>query len=350
LTRAPRLVVLGATGFIGSHLVAYGQADGADITPITMARVQESPGGTGPSRAATARPGATGDTATRDAATRWRRDNQAAFDDLCCSLATFDVVINAAGDPRAGATATGNLFAANAVLPAVVAQATHAAGVRRLVHVSTAAVQGRLDPLDETAMHLPLSPYAASKAGGERVLLDADPAQGQICAELVVYRPTSVQAVRHQATRAFASVMSRMPFVPVEGSGERPVPVAQLDNVAAGILFAATMARPAPIVLQPHENMTVRRLVELFGARRIVAVPPRAANVALDQVGLLTRRSAYLTSRLRWFELLLRGQTTEAKVLPTEGFCVPVGAEGWVALAEAERVDLRDRRSTRRRS
>lgn len=328
--------MLGATGFIGSHLVAYGQAVGADITPITMARVRmrEVPGGAGP---------------TSDAATQWRRDNPGAFDDLCCSLAAFDVVINAAGDPRAGATATRTLFAANAVLPAVVAQASHAAGARRLVHVSTAAVQGRLDPLDETAMHLPLSPYAVSKAQGERVLLEADPAQGEICPELVVYRPTSVQAVRHQATRAFASVLSKMPFVPVEGSGERPVPVAQLDNVAAGIVFAATMARPAPIILQPHENMTVRRLVELFGARRIVAVPPRAANVALDQIGRLTRRSAYLTSRLRWFELLLRGQNTEAKVLPTEGFSLPVGPEGWVALAEAERVDLRDGRRSGRR-
>jgi nucleoside-diphosphate-sugar epimerase len=341
MTGEPAIGLLGATGFIGSHVRAYGEATGTGIAAVAMPRVQEVPDQID----ATAEDGRAVD-AIAAAARRWRRANEAAFDNLCRELAPFEVVINAVGDSRAGAT-TPNLLAANAVLPAVVALAAQRAGLRRLLHISTAAVQGRLDPLDETALHWPLSPYAQSKAYGERVLFDADPAGGQICPELVVYRPTSVQAVGHHATATFARVVAKLPVVPVAGPGDRPVPVVQLDNVAAGILFAATMAEPAPIVLQVDELMTVRRLVELFGARRTVTVPAAASGVFLDQVAKVTRRSASLTSRLRWFELLLRGQATHAKVLASAGFSVPAGDDGWVALAAAQRASDDGRRGIR---
>lgn len=322
----PKLAVVGATGFVGSGLLAYGRSVGADIGAVALPRVGLHPPIDEPA------PGTIG-----DAAARWRRANPCAFDRLCAALAAFDVVINAAGDARAsaGPADSGNLLAANAVLPAVVAGAAHAAGVRRMVHVSTAAVQGRLDPLDETALHLPLSPYAASKAQGERFLLEADPLQGQICDQLVVYRPTSVQAVGHRATRSFVRLLGRLPAVPVGGATTRPVPVVQFDNVAAGILFAAAMPEAVSIVLQPDEAMTVQRLLELFGARRIVPVPSRITRVTLDQVARVTSSSAYLTSRLRWAELLLRGQATRAKALMAAGFVVPVGDEGWEALARS---------------
>ena len=42
--------------------------------------------------------------------------------------------------------------------------------VPRLIHVSSAAVQERMDPLDETATLRPFSPYSSSKAAGELVL------------------------------------------------------------------------------------------------------------------------------------------------------------------------------------
>ncbi len=324
-----RVAVLGATGFIGSHIVTYGQAAGADVTAVSLARVQSTPCNSS-------------DAAVADAAAAWCRSHRDAFESLCRSLAPYDAVVNAAGDPRAGnSSTTANLVAANAVLPAVVARAARVAGVRRLVHVSTAAVQGRLDPLDETGQHFPLSPYAATKARGERALLTADRSPGAAPAEVVVYRPTSVQAVRHHATRAFTKLVGQLPRVPVAGSGERPVPVAQLDNVAAGVLFTATMADPPPIVLQPDEDMTVRRLLELFGARGFVSLPRDATRLTLDQLARLARGSAYLTSRLRWFELLIRGQAVEAKALPAAGFTLPVGVDGWHALAAAERSDLR---------
>ncbi len=321
MTPAYRLAVLGATGFIGSGLIAQARVDGVDVTPVSMVRV-----------AVDAEPNCT----IADSADRWQRANQRAFDDLCRALAIFDVVINAASDPRSGSTNTANLLAANAVLPAIVARAAGAAGVRRLVHVSTAAVQGRLDPLDETAVYSPLSPYASSKARSEQHLLDARTDRGEVTPELVVYRPASVQAVGHQATRAFARLVPRLPLVPVPGSGDRPVPVALLDNVASGILFAATMEEPCRIILQPDEGVTVRRLVELFGARRVAPLPPKVAGAMLNELGKLTRPSAHLTSRFRWLELILRGQATNANALRHAGFVAPVGFEGWQALARSE--------------
>lgn len=322
--RWPKIAVLGATGFVGSRLMAYGQNAGVDVTPVTMPRVLAGP---------------VGDVA--EGAARWCRVNQRPYRDLCGALASFDVVINAAGDGRSGSTDAVRLHASNAVLPAIAARAAAAAGVRRLLQVSTAAVQGRLDPLDETAFHFPLFAYARSKAASERWLLGARPDRGEVPPELVLYRPASIQAIRHQATRSFARLVAHLPAVPVEGSGDRPVPVTLLDNVAAGIFFAAAMAEPAPIILQPDEGITVRRLVELFGARRLVALPPRATNLALDQVERLTSHSAYLTSRLRWFDLLLRGQASAAKALPGAGFTLPVGFEGWEALAEANKPNRR---------
>ncbi len=275
----PKVAVVGASGSIGSQVVGCARSAGIDVAPVYMPRVAPLHD---PARA------------VGEATACWQRANGGAFDDLCRALAPFDVVINAAGDPRSGSRDVAHLWAANAVLPAVVAQAAQRAGVRRLVHVSTAAVQGRRDPLDESAAMDPLSPYASSKAEGERYLLAARAGRGEVTPELVVYRPASVQAIGHPATHAFARVVSRLPFVPVAGSGDRPVPVALLANVVAGILWAATTVEAAPtipaIVLQPDEAMTVLRLVEIFGARRMLPLPPKGTNVTLAQLGRLDRR------------------------------------------------------------
>lgn len=322
--------MLGASGFVGAAVVAFGRSNGADITPVALPRISLV---ALPHLALGSLDGA---------AEQWCRANRGAFEDLCRALAPFDVVINAAGDARASARTVRDLVAANAVLPAVVVRAAQRAGVRRLVHISSAAVQGRLDPLDETARHQPLSPYATSKAQGERVLLGADPSHGPACFELIVYRPTSIHAAGQLATRSLSRMLRRLPLVPVVRSGpsawEQPLPVVQLDNVAAGILFAATMLEAAPIVLQPDEAMTARRLLTLFGAHRFVPVPSGVAKAAIEQVGHLTHRSPYLTSRVRWLELLVRGQSTEAKVLAAAGFAAPTGTEGWEALAKEMRV------------
>jgi nucleoside-diphosphate-sugar epimerase len=317
------LVVIGASGFIGRNVVAYGRSVGIDVQPLRAPRISpvsdEPPDG-------------------REAARRGRRANAEAFRALCRSLEPFDVVVNASGLANPAATDWPLLRAANVTLPAVVAEAASAAGARRLVHVSSAAVQGRLDPLDESPRWFPLSPYARSKADGEQVLLSDVGAPLSRPPEVLVYRPTSVVGGGRPVARQLVEVARTLPFVPVAGAGRQPVPVALVENVAAGIVFAATMPACPPIVVQPSEAMTARRLWEIFGARRMVSVPERLAQASLRTAARVAGSRPQLTARLRWAELALVGQGVRAEALPSAGFQPPFGEERWAALVAEERT------------
>jgi nucleoside-diphosphate-sugar epimerase len=210
------------------------------------------------------------------------------------------------------------------------------AGVRRFVHISSASVQGRLDPLDETSRHLPLSPYGRSKAAGEQALFDAAAATGAAPGEVVVYRPTSVHAPGRPATRALARLAVSLPAFPLGGAGDQAVPVALIGNVASGILHAANMTDPPVVVLQPWEGVTSRELLELFGGRRFVRLPERAVRAGV----LLARRtqSPSWVSRLRWLELTLAGQGIRAEALAATGFVPPLGRGAWFDMVEQHRI------------
>lgn len=323
------IAVVGASGFVGSAIVEHCRAAGVPVAGVSAPRILAASGrGTVPTSAA-----------------RWRASRGRAFEALCLTLAPYDVVINAAGLARPDAPDDPVLFGANAVLPTVVAQAAASAGVRRLVHVSTAAVQGRMEPLDETSRLCPLSPYAVSKAEGERALLEggADGSSGPP-PEVVVYRPTSIHAAARAVTRELARTTRVLPMVPVAGRGDRPVPVALVENVAAGVLFAASMPAPPSIVLHPWEGLTTRRLLELFGARRIVALPSQPVEVALELLSRAAVGWPAVSARGRRLELVLQGQGVDAQALTAAGFRLPLGEEGWKELAwEAARPGIAER-------
>ena len=79
----------------------------------------------------------------------------------------------------------------HAVGAAVLCQAALEAGVRRLIHVSSAEVYGRPvdNPVGEQAAMLPRSPYAAAKVGAEAVF-SATARSSDI--EVVILRPFSI--------------------------------------------------------------------------------------------------------------------------------------------------------------
>lgn len=308
-----RVAVVGGSGYIGSHLVALGRSGEMDIAPVSAEHVSGQVAGS-----------------VSAAVHAWQRNNAGAFKELCLALKPFDVVINAAGLARAGSTDKSALFGANTVLAALVAQAAHAGGVRRLVHISSAAVQGRLDPLDESTRQYPSSPYAMSKAAAESFLLEVG--REDIPPEVIVYRPTSVQGVGQRPTDLLRRFVARLPFMLVAGSGDQHVPVALIQNVAAGILFAANMPVAPRIILQPSERITAIEFLRLFGARRIVHLPPHLSDLTLDMLHRLTRTSPLVTSHLRWLDLLLEGQEVQADTLRSAGFLPPAGRADWVEL------------------
>lgn len=258
----------------------------------------------------------------------WRVDHPGAFAGLVDALLGVHVLVNAAGlaDPQGSDEAA--LMVANAVLPAVLGLACQEAGVDRLVHLSSAAVQGRL-VLSDLLHYAPLSAYARSKAAGEEVLLGFRPESGL---RVVIYRAPSVISPGTSSAAALRRI-GRLPFVPVTRP-DAPVPTALLDNVAHFVHHLATIPDPPRVVAHPPEGMTVRSLIEAAGGSR----PPRVVGLsgmdrAADRMFGAACRVERLAPRARRVELLVRGQALSARSLLGDlppGF---VGPEGYAALA-----------------
>ena len=302
-------------GLIGRLVDAAARAAGHEVRAVAPFRV-----------AGVYRAGMTID----EAANAWLTKHASERGGLARDVHGVDVVVNAAGlaEPESGDAA--RLFDANVVLPAAVAAVAAEEGVPRLVHISSAAVQGRRDPLDETTEVEPLTPYARSKADAETYLLAPS---DRLPPEVLVYRPTSVQAVGRATTASLVAYASRR-LVPVAGRGASPLPVCLAENVAAGIVHALTISPCPRIVLQPWEGMTSRRLIEAFGASpRIVSIPTWAVTFVLRSGAVVGRATPAVAARVRRVELLARGQSQRARVLAEEGFVAPVGVDGYGRLA-----------------
>lgn len=252
--------------------------------------------------------------------------------ELAAEIRGADVVVNAAGDPDASSLDEDALFGANALLPAVLHEAVRLAGVRKLVHVSSAVVQNDKPVLDSSEDLRPFSPYSASKCLGEEVLRDAGAG-----VSVVRYRPPSVHAPSRRVTRMIRRI-AKSPAATVARPGDQPTPQALLPNVAAAVAHLATSQAELPAVVHhPSEGVTVSTLMEdLSGGRRPRRIP-RWAAVAGVRVGkALGRLHKPTAANARRLELLWLGQSQEESWLTTTGWHPPVGREGWRALAEGD--------------
>lgn len=308
-----KIALAGSTGFIGRELKRALDGSPHEVVELAAVRVAGLDHGRG----------------AEEAVDDWftgSPDRSAAAVRL---LEGCDVLINAAGSATPGSADLADLFDANVVLPGVLARLAGRAGVRRFVHVSSAAVQGRRDPLDETEVVAPTTPYARSKASAERLLRNLDPAPP----ELVIYRPTSVQGAGRSMTRSLVRLASR-PAVPIVGDGSRPVPLALVDNVAQGIIVSAVAPSVTGVVLQPWEGLTHSLMWELLGQNpKLVRIPKpvAAASIALAALaGRLQPRAQALSRRM---ELLAWGQGQEAEVLGSLGFKAALGHDAYRDLA-----------------
>jgi nucleoside-diphosphate-sugar epimerase len=122
VTTPQRVVVFGATGFVGAGVAGALQAAGAIVVPLTTPRIRCA----SPENA-----GATLQGLSED------------ITGLAHQLQGADCVVNAAGVAEAASLDEGLLTAANGIVPGYLAMAAAAADVPRFVHVSSAAVQGR---------------------------------------------------------------------------------------------------------------------------------------------------------------------------------------------------------------
>ncbi|MGH3870149.1 MAG: NAD-dependent epimerase/dehydratase family protein [Pseudonocardiaceae bacterium] len=302
--------VLGGSGFIGSACLATLQAAGWN------ARAQPAP------RLVTS-------ARSRGQLTDELLRHQATIDQLAETLDATDVVINAGGMPAPAAGDSDNLFGANSLLPAVVAAAARHAGVHRFIQLSSISVQGRMDPLDETMRHHVHSPYSSSRSLGERIL------DGPEHDHAVILRLPGVHGATRSITRQLGRV-ARSPLCSTAGHGDRPTPLALLEDVCAAVEFLASYQGEVPkVVLQPTGGITTGRLLELLGGRKPRRIPVSVAKLVTAGLLLMGRRSAGIHTLGRRIELMWLGQGQQPSWLTGAGFVSPAGVEGWATVGRA---------------
>lgn len=301
-----RIMVFGASGFVGSAVSVALTERGAEVIPVRAPRL-----------------------APVSPHEIWQRLTNEASSELAAYIrqASPDAVVNAAGIADAGGLNERELYAANALLPALLAKGARAAGIPRYIHVSSAAVQGRLPTLDESARMDPFSPYARSKAVGEQLVRRVSP-------HGVIYRPPGVHGPSRgisQSLTAFAA----SPLSSVSYPASAPTPQAHIANVADAIAYLALCEEAPPqVVMHPWEGHTTGSILTLLGGRAPVIIPKRIASAVVEVAWFLARRAPSLAANARRLEMLWFGQKCAGSWLEAHGWRKPAGLEAWRTLAD----------------
>lgn len=311
--------VLGATGFVGSAVMTRLQELGIGASPVSAPRLATSAESSGQ-------------------LIQEARRLESVIDYLADSFAGAEVVVNAAGLAAPGQQDLHALVGANALLPAVVAVAAQRTGVRRVIHLSSAAVQGDRPVLDSSPSTSPFSAYSFSKALGEETLLrlrdfihasaSAGAAPGSSASEfpaapstrpatvapyhaaqLCIVRATSVQGSGRNTTTALARFASSF-LASVAGSGEHHTPVTSVHALAEYVVAVGLLEEELPpIALQPWEGATTGSVIRDAGRRQPHRLPTFLARGAVQcgyAVSALTNDR--LQALVRRVELGLFGQ------------------------------------------
>jgi nucleoside-diphosphate-sugar epimerase len=291
MTGTPRVALMGASGFSGRAIHRHLADVGTDVLPLSAPRLQ----------------------GRLDSLPRMAEQLPPAIvEDVGELLSGCDVLVNAAGLATATSGDAGPLVGANALLPALLQQAARGAGVTRFIQISSAGVQGRLAPLDESTQRFPSSPYTRSKSLGEE-LLDELWWEGT-----VILRPTSVHGPGRPVTDRVAR-LARSGFAVVAASGTDPTPQVHVRQVARSVEILTDLALAPPhTVLQPWEGFSTASFLTLLGGK-----PPRMVPRALVRSSLHAAyatpgvRTGRLWATARRLEMLMLGQTQRSGWLET---------------------------------
>ncbi|WP_374099699.1 NAD-dependent epimerase/dehydratase family protein [Frigoribacterium sp. PvP032] len=229
-----------------------------------------------------------------------------------------DIVVLAAGLATPNSSDVPALIGANALLPVLVARAAARAGCEGFVHISSAAVQGRVRVLDESEVTTPFSPYSTSKALGESALLViADSLGLRAC----IFRATSVHGNGRPTTAALRRV-ARSPLSSVAAPGSAATPIVSVSGLARAVAFLLPRLEDAPsIVLQPAEGATTRSVLTVAGSRAPLVVPALLARLAVVVgYGVFGRVLPATKGHVRRVELMWFGQDQDEGWLTRAGF------------------------------
>ena len=303
-----RIAVIGASGFLGSTVASEFRNGESTVHELRALRIS-----------ATCRSSHEVMSVVESLADRVR--------DLGALLRGVDVVVNAAGNPDASSRSLAELSGPNSVLPLLILRAAETAGCARLIHISSAVVQGDAAVLDASDAVHPLTPYGVSKALGEQAIkVPSD-------CEVVIYRPPSVHHESRRVSRQLSRLASsRLSIVAAPGSD--PTPQALVQNVASAIVFMAHHRVIPSVVHHPWEGLTTESLLRCLGSRRPLLLPRPIAKALIRGLKLLGKVHPSVIASARRVEIVLVGQQQAPSWLTAEGWSAPAGAVDWKRLGE----------------
>jgi nucleoside-diphosphate-sugar epimerase len=278
--------VTGASGFIGGHLAAALVRNGAAVRGL-IRRERHSSG----------------------AEMEFIRGDLADRGLIAEACRGIDVVFHCAAALGASPLGAEEFRATNAGGTRNLLQAAREAGVRRVVHFSSAGVLGHVKKgriADEKYSPDPRDIYDRTKLEGERIALEAADAG----LDVVVIRPGWVYGPGDRRTLKLIRAISRRRFARV-GTGRTLQTPVYIDDLIAGTLLCAEKGRSGEIYnLAGSEVMSVMDMAaviaETVGVRlpktRLPLLPTRGAAWFLGRAfGLVGKEAPLSPARLAFF-------------------------------------------------
>jgi nucleoside-diphosphate-sugar epimerase len=273
------VLVTGATGFLGSHvadlLLAHGER------PRVLVRPGDS----------------MSSLAVSDVTIYWADIGDRAA--VAAALDGVDCVLHCAA--RTGPWGPSSAYQqANVRGLGTLVQAALAAGVKRIVHVSSITVHGNdvRGAADEDApIRDEPNPYSRSKVAGERLLERMIRYEG---APVTIVRPGWIYGPRDAASFARLARMIEQGRMITVGSGKNHLPLIYASDAAQGILLASDVgqAEGRTYLLVNDEPVTQRDFITAIAAeldapaptRRIPYQPAVVLGAVAESLGRLARR------------------------------------------------------------
>ena len=296
-----RILVTGASGFVGPHVVARLLAEGYRVR-VAQRRAQAVPDG--------AEAVVTGDLAQPV--------------DWSAALDGVDHVVHMAGLAHAGPGLDEALYRRiNTDVTLELADASCTAGVGRFVNLSSIkALTGAFDgpPLDDTATPVPDDAYGRSKLAAEEGLARRD-------LDWVSLRPVLVYGPGVKANMAALLRLARLPLPLPLGGLNAPRSLLAVENLADAIAFALTPACPARRAYLVADAETIS-VAEMIGAMR--AGMGRGPGLIPVPAGWL-RMLAQLAGKGDAFAKLSGGLVARPEALLRAGWQPPVATKAALA-------------------
>jgi nucleoside-diphosphate-sugar epimerase len=161
----------------------------------------------------------------------------------------------------------------------VLAEAAHAAGVRRFVHVSSITVHGNdvRGTADETApLRVEPNPYSRTKVAGERLLAELTQERGT---PITIVRPGWIYGPRDSASFARFATLIRAGKMLVIGSGTNHVPLIYVRDAAEGVILASAAPDAVGRAYLLVNDERVRQRDYLTAIANELGVPPPTRHI-----------------------------------------------------------------------